>query len=195
MNTTSYSTRELVLKNMICTRCLKVVRQELQHLGVEVLNLQLGKLRIRFPHEHIQFEEIQSILSRDGFELAEGKEEIIAERIKRVLIDLVNSVSISIEKNLSDYLSKSLNKDYWTLSKTFSKVEKMTIEKYFILLRVEKAKELIEYDEMNFSEIAFRLGYASLNHLSNQFKKVTNMSMTAYKKLETKPRLPLDKIS
>jgi len=179
---------------MICTRCLKVVRQELEHLGVEVLNLQLGKLRIRFSHEHIQFEEIQSILSRDGFELAEGKEEIIAERIKRVLIDLVNSVSISIEKNLSDYLSKSLNKDYWTLSKTFSKVEKMTIEKYFILLRVEKAKELIEYDEMNFSEIAFRLGYTSLNHLSNQFKRVTNMSMTAYKKLETKPRCPLDKI-
>jgi AraC-like DNA-binding protein len=194
MKMASFSTQELVLKNMICTRCIKVVRQEIERLGVEVLDLQLGKLRIRFSHEQIAFEEIRSILEAEGFDLANSKEEILVEKIKRVLIKKVNSIPITISKNLSDFLGKALNKDYWTLSKTFSRTEGKTIEKYFILLKLEKAKELIEYEEINLSEIAFILGYANLNHLSNQFKKETNMSMSAYKKLVVKSRLPLDKI-
>ncbi|WP_020534839.1 AraC family transcriptional regulator [Lewinella cohaerens] len=194
MNTNSLSTRELVLKNMICTRCIKVIRQELEQLGVEVLYLQLGKLRIRYASQKVSFDKIRNILEKDGFELAKNKEEILVESIKRILIKTVNSVPFTIDKNLSDFLGKTLNKDYWTLSKTFSKFEGTTIEKYFIMLKIEKAKELIGYGEMNFSEIAFGLGYANLNHLSNQFKKLTNMSMSDYKKVEFKRRLPLDKI-
>lgn len=185
---------ELVIKNMICSRCLKVVRQDLESIGIEVLELQLGRLKIRFLKKDITLEEIQRALKEDDFEIASSKDEIIIEEIKLLLVNLVNNLPITINKQMSNFLSQKLGKDYWTLSKTFSKSEGTTIERYYILLRIEKVKELIEYENLNFSEIAFELGYNNISHLSRQFKQVTNMSMSEYKGLKGKSRIPLNKI-
>lgn len=179
---------------MICSRCLKVVRQDLESIGIEVLELQLGRLKIRFLKKDITLEEIQRALKEDDFEIASSKDEIIIEEIKLLLVNLVNNLPITINKQMSNFLSQKLGKDYWTLSKTFSKSEGTTIERYYILLRIEKVKELIEYENLNFSEIAFELGYNNISHLSRQFKQVTNMSMSEYKGLKGKSRIPLNKI-
>lgn len=190
----TYEVQELVIKNMICTRCMKVIRQDLDSLGVEIIELRLGKIKVRFPKGKFTLAQIKAVLEQDEFEFIKDKNEIAAEQIKLALIKLVNDLPISRKEKLSDFLATKFHRDYWTTSKIFSKVEGITIEKYFILLRIEKAKELIEYDEMNFSEIAYDLGYNNVNHLSGQFKHVTGMSMSTYKKLKDKPRLPLDKI-
>lgn len=190
----NYENHELVIKNMICSRCLKVVRQDLEALGVEVLELRLGKLKIRFPTGKLTIEKVKAALEVDEFEFAKDKDEVLSEEIKLALIEMINDLPITREQKLSDYLAGKLHRDYWSLSKTFSKLEGITLEHYFIRLRIEKAKELIEYDEHNFSEIAYELGYNNINHLSGQFKQVTGMSMTEYKRLKDKPRTPLDKI-
>lgn len=189
-----YEVHRILIKNMICSRCMKVIRQDLEALGVEVLDLQLGKLKMRFPSEKLKLSEIEQVLMEDEFEFVKDKNDQIAEEIKLTLIGIVNNLPILHERKLSEVLAEKFQKDYWTLSKIFSKTETVTIEKYFIRLRLEKAKELIEYDEMNFSEIAYELGFNNIYHLSGQFKQVTGMSMSEYKKLEKKTRLPQDKI-
>lgn len=190
----AYEIRELTIKNMICTRCLKVIQLDLESIGVELLELRLGKIRIRYPKDKVTLQQIEEFLEMDEFELVKDKDEAVSEEVKLVLIEMVSNLPIDRTKKLSDFLAEKLFKDYWTLSKTFSKTEGRTIERYLILLRVEKAKELIGYDEMNFSEIAYELGYHNINHLSGQFKQVTGMSMTEYKQLKNKSRTPLDKI-
>jgi len=190
----NYEIKTLAIKNMICSRCLKVIRQDLESIGVELLELRLGKIRIKYPKDKVTLKQIEEFLEMDEFELVKDRSEMISEEIKLVLIEMVNNLPIGRTQKLSDFLAEKLHRDYWTLSKTFSKTEGTTIERYLILLRVEKAKELIEYDERNFSEIAYELGYNNINHLSGQFKQVTGMSMSEYKQLNDKPRLPLDKI-
>jgi len=186
---------ELAIKNMVCSRCLKVIRQELEGLGVEVLELELGKLKFKFPNNKITLMQIKAALEKDEFEIATNKEEKMAEMIKLILLETVNNLPIDRQQKLSVHLSKELKKDYWSLSKAFSKNEEVTIEQYFIRLRIEKAKELIEYNELNFSEIAYELGYSSISNLSRQFKQVSEMSMTEYKQLDNRNRIPLNKIT
>lgn len=190
----TYEIHDLTIKNMICSRCLKVIRQDLESIGVELLELRLGKIRIKYPKDKVTLKQIEEFLELDEFELVKDRSEMISEEVKLVLIEMVNNLPIDRTQKLSDFLAEKLHRDYWTLSKTFSKTEGTTIERYLILLRVEKAKELIEYDEMNFSEIAYELGYNNINHLSGQFKQVTGMSMSEYKQLKDKLRSPLDKI-
>jgi AraC family transcriptional regulator len=190
----SYETREIVIKNMVCSRCLKVIRQNLEGLGVAVLDLQLGWGKLRFPKGRVSLSQIEEVLKEDEFELVKNKDEKVSESVKLALIGMVNDLPITREKKLSAYLSEKLHKDYWSLSKVFSKTEGITIERYFILLRIEKAKELIEYSELNFSEIAYELGYNSIHHLSGQFRQVAGMSMSEYKQLKDKARSPFDKI-
>lgn len=189
-----YEIHSILIKNMICSRCMKVIRQDLEALGVEVLKLQLGKLKIRFLKGQLELSEIEKVLMEDEFEFVKDKNEQIAEEIKLTLISIVNSLPILNDKKLSEILAEKFQRDYWTLSKVFSKTETVTIEKYFILLRIEKAKELIEYEQFNFSQIAYELGFNNIYHLSGQFKQVTGMSMSEYKKLDNKIRFPLDKI-
>ncbi|MCB0669974.1 MAG: AraC family transcriptional regulator [Saprospiraceae bacterium] len=190
----TYEIRELFIKNMICSRCLKVIRQDLESIGVEILELRLGKIRIKYRKHQVTLVDIEECLRLDDFELVQDRGVAISEEIKLVLIRIVNKLPIERTNKLSDLLAVKLHRDYWTLSRTFSRTTGTTIERYFILLKVEKAKELIEYDEMNFSEIAYELGYHNLNHLSGQFKQVTGMSMSEYKRMNEKPRQPLDKI-
>jgi len=185
---------EFQIKGMVCPRCLSTVRNELLNLGAEVLELELGKALIRYPKNSINVQSIENALKNNGFELLTNDESKIIEKIKIVLIGLISETPIVMKVNLSEILVDNLGKDYTFLSKLFSKTEGITIEKYFIQLKIEKAKELIQYNQLNFTEIAYELGYSSVNYLSNQFKQITGMSMSEHKKLSLWNRKPLDKI-
>jgi AraC-like DNA-binding protein len=186
--------KELQIKGMVCRRCLSTVRNELENLGAEILELKLGKAIIQYPEKSIKTEDIEKALIRNEFELLTDSESRIIEKIKLVLIDIVDETPIVLKVNLSEKISGNFEKDYTYLSKLFSRVAGLTIEKYFIQLKIEKAKEFIQYDQLNFTEIAYELGYSSVNYLSNQFKHATGMSMSAYKKLSEWDRKPLDRI-
>jgi len=186
--------KELQIKGMVCRRCLSTVRRELEALGAEIVDLELGKAIIKYPENSIKTEDIEKALIRNDFELLTDDENKTIEKIKLILIDLVDHTPLIMKMNLSEKLVNSLNKDYTSLSKLFSRIEGITIEKYFIQLKIEKAKEFIQYDQLNFTEVAYELGYSSVNYLSNQFKQTTGMSMSEYKKLSDWDRKPLDKI-
>ena len=186
--------KELKIKGMVCRRCLSTVRYELENLGAEILELKLGKAIIQYPENSIKTEDIEKALIRNEFELLTDSESRIIEKIKLVLIDIIDETPIVLKVNLSEKISGYFEKDYTYLSKLFSKVVGLTIEKYFIQLKIEKAKEFIQYDQLNFTGIAYELGYSSVNYLSNQFRQATGMSMSAYKKLSDWDRKPLDKI-
>src|SRR5690606_33362554 len=164
---------KLYIKNMVCSRCKMVVKSELEKLNLSPLSVELGEVEIEQSSiNHIKTELLHNLQSL-GFDLIDDKKSKTIERIKSLIIDLVQSKNNQINTNLSDYLSRQLLQDYSTLSNLFSEVEGITIEKYFINLKIEKVKELLMYDEMTLKEIAFYLNYSSVAHLSNQFKKVT----------------------
>ncbi|MGV6845534.1 MAG: AraC family transcriptional regulator [Lutibacter sp.] len=185
---------EIHIKGMVCDRCISTVKSELENLGAHVIELKLGKAIIKYPKHRITLQSIENALLKHNFELIIDEDIKTIEAIKIVLVKLVNQTPIDLSTNLSVVLSEQLNKDYTFLSKLFSKKLEITIEKYFILLKTEKVKELIQEGQLNFTEIAFDLGYSSVNYLSNQFKQITGMSMSAYKKLSNWDRKPLDKI-
>jgi len=177
------SKREYWIKNMVCRRCLKVIQQELEAIKVMVHSLELGKLSVLIDADTDRnFEkQIVNILHQNGFEIAKSEDEMIVENIKLTLIELISELPIDMKKNTSEHLAALLCRDYKILSKIFSKNEHITIEKYFIKLKIEKAKELIQMQQQTFSDISYQLDYSSVNHLSRQFKKITGLSMTDYK--------------
>jgi AraC-like DNA-binding protein len=187
-------TDELHIKGMVCRRCIRVVSNELENLGVEVISIELGKVVIKYNKEKITNESIQKMLQKNDFELLTDEESKIIEKVKIVIVKLVDDLPIILKVNLSEILALKTEKDYTYLSKLFSKVEGKTIEKYFIQMKIEKAKELIQDDELNFTEIAYELGYSSVNYLSNQFKHSSGMNMSDYKKLSQWDRKSIDKI-
>lgn len=189
-----FEIKELHIKGMVCRRCLTTVRRELEALGAEVLDLKLGKAIIKYPENTIDVNAIEKVLKENEFELLTDDEEKIIEKIKLILIRIVDHTPIVMKVNLSEIIAKEVKKDYTSLSKLFSKITGITIEKYFIQLKIEKAKEFIQYDEMNFTEIAYELGYSSVNYLSNQFRQITGMSMSMYKRISGKDRRSLDNI-
>lgn len=173
----------LHIKNMVCPRCIKVVSDELKALGAEILHLELGYASIKFPDTKIQINRISVALEKHGFELLENESDVLIESIR---INLINYLSyIENNKNtepLSLFLSRRIGKNYSFLSKHFSKSNHKTIEKYFIDLKIERVKELLDYKEYTLSQIAGRLNYSNVHYLSAQFKKVTGKSVTDYKK-------------
>lgn len=184
----------LFIKNMVCNRCIKVVKDELQALNLEPTHVELGEVRF---DSHISQEEkiaIEKSLQPLGFELIDDKKSRLIEQIKSIIIDLVHHQDSEIKTNLSHELSAQLHLDYNYLSNLFSEVEGVTIEKYFIAQKIEKVKELLVYDELSLSEIAFRLNYSSVAYLSNQFKKVTGLTPSHFKKIGEHKRKPLDEV-
>jgi len=180
----------LYIKNMVCSRCIRVVKDELTDLGIDVVDVRLGRAVLANPPQNL--DEMVDRLAQNGFELLEDKNAKIVESIKNRIIDLIYSDRLEeMHINLSQDLSQHLGKDYSALSKLFSDVESITIEKFFILHKVERVKELIVYDELTLSEIAYRLGYSSVQHLSNQFKKTTGLSPSHFKNTDRTHR-PLD---
>lgn len=177
---------------MICSRCLKVLNTELKATGAEVVEIQLGKIVIRYNPDKIDKSLIKQIIQVNEFEIIWDKESILAERTKRWVINYLWNTDQ--HEKLSDYLAKKLNSNYDSLSKTFSKTFGKTIERYSILLKVERTKELIENGEWSFSEIAYAMGYQNPSALSRQFKLETGMTMKEYKNLGISKRIPIDKI-
>lgn len=183
------------IKNMVCNRCIKVVKEELENLGYQVNAIILGEATIQ-TKDKINFDLINKVLTENGFELIDSRHARIIERIKITVIESIRDMAEGKLKDISftDLLQENLNLSYQYLSTLFSLSEGITIEKYIILQKIEKVKELIVYDELSFSEIAYRLGYSSVQHLSNQFKKITGLTPSHFKKIKNFKRNPLDKI-
>ncbi len=180
---------------MVCPRCIKVVTEELQRLGQPVLNVSLGEALLEEEPSEKGLALIKHALSANGFELLEDKKTEVAEQIKHTIIELIRSGGAEhLQVNLSDYLAKTLDKDYTYLSSLFSAEEGTTIARYVVLQKVERCKELLSYEELTLSQIADRLGYSSVAHLSNQFKQITGQTPSEYKKDTAHPRKPLDKV-
>ena len=184
----------LYIKSMVCNRCILVVQQELQKLGIENGMVTLGEVETRAEIPKDKLEQLQKNLGALGFELLDNSKQKIIEKIKNVIIQKVHHSQEEDRHNFSEILSRALHKDYTYLSSLFSEVEGVTIEKYLINQKIEKVKELIIYDELNLSEIAYRLGYSSVAHLSNQFKKVTGLTPSHFKQVGHNKRKPLDKV-
>ena len=184
----------LFIKNMVCNRCVIAVRNELNDSGIEPVEVQLGEVTLEkelTTQEKIKF---SNALISLGFEMIDDKKSRLIEQIKIIIIDLVHHKVNETKTNLSEVLSSKLFHDYNYISNLFSEVEGITIEKYFIAQKIEKVKELLVYDEFSLSEIAFRLNYSSVAYLSNQFKKVTGLSPSHFKKISKDRRKPLDEV-
>lgn len=185
----------LYIRNMVCNRCIKVVEEEFQKIGLDIRNISLGEVVIDNILSDDDLKQIRRILEENGFELIEDRRMRIIEQIKLLILDLVRDEDKSNRKiNISGYLSEKLNTDYHYLSTLFSSVENITIEHYLILQKIERAKELLKYRELTLSEIAYKLGYSSVAHLSAQFKKVTGMNANEFKVLTENTRQPLDEV-
>jgi AraC-like DNA-binding protein len=184
----------LYIKNMVCNRCIMVVQNELDKLGLETNSVKLGEVSFDNELSLVERNKLEGVLIPLGFELIDDKKSRIIEKIKNVIIDLVHYKGDDIQTNLSDVLSQELHHDYNYLSNLFSEVEGTTIEKYFIAQKIEKVKELLVYDELSLSEIAFKLNYSSVAYLSNQFKKVTGLTPSHFKQIREEKRKPLDKL-
>lgn len=175
---------------MVCNRCKTIVSQLFEKHGFEVESIELGQVFVK-ENRKGGYTELKVALKENGFMLIKDETEILIEDIKIKLIEKLEHQEVS---NLSSFLSKTFNKSYAAISKIFSKHEGMTIEKYLIHLKIEKVKEYIQLGELNFSEIAYNLNYASSSHLARQFKNITGISMSQYKKLQHWNRKTLDQI-
>lgn len=184
----------LFIKNMVCNRCIMMVQNELDKLDLNVKNIRLGE--VTFDKELIVEEKrkLDEALTLLGFQVIDDKKSLIIEKIKNIIIDLVHHQNNDAKTNLSDVLSSQLHHDYNYLSNLFSDIEGTTIEKYFIAQKIEKVKELLVYDELSLSEIAFRLNYSSVAYLSNQFKKTTGLTPSHFKQIKEDKRKPLDEV-
>ena len=185
---------KLHIKNMVCSRCVMMVRSVLQDLGFDVGEIVLGEAVLNQEITEMQKQSIIEAFKPLGFELIDDKRGRIIEKVKNIIIDLVHNQNSSLSVNLSDLLADELHHDYSYLSNLFSEVEGTTIEKFFIAQKIEKVKELLVYDELTLSEIAERLNYSSVAHLSSQFKKVTGLTPSYFKQIKEFKRKPLDEV-
>lgn len=182
---------------MVCDRCKKVVKEELEKTGLTVLQIDLGEVEILQEPDTDQLRSIENVLQQNGFELLSNKKVTLVESIKKLIIEEVQHLrgNKPTHMNFSDYLAAKSGYEYSYISHLFSSETGMTLEQFLIAQRIEKVKEWLSYDELSVSEIAWRLGYSSTAHLSNQFKKVTGLTPGAYKTTQIKDRTSLDKIS
>jgi AraC-like DNA-binding protein len=179
---------------MVCIRCKMVVKSELEKLGLHYITVDLGEAVIL---EEISAEQLASLgkaLKKTGLELMDDKRSILVEKIKTIIIELVHYNDEQIKINLSDYLSEKLGLNYTYLANLFSEVKGTTIEQFYLAHKIEKVKELLVYDELNLTEIAWKLHYSSVAHLSNQFKKMTGLTPSHFKNLKHKRRLALGNV-
>ena len=182
----------LYIKNMVCSRCKMVVKDELIKFGLHPTSVELGEVEITEDLSSEKKNKLNHVLQSYGFDLIDNKKSQLIEKIKNEIVELVHYPEDKIKTNFSEHISKKLHHDYNYLSNLFSEVEGKTIEKYFISQKIEKVKELLKYDELSLSEIADNLGYSSVAYLSNQFKKQTGLTPTFYKSLKQNKRNNLD---
>lgn len=185
---------KLYVKNMVCKRCVAAVEKVMADNGLHPTNIVLGEVHLAEENIDDKKAKVIADLEALGFEWIDDRKERMVEAVKALIVELVQDKDNELEINLSDYLSKHLHYEYTTISNLFSELNGITIEKYYIAQKIEKVKELLFYDELSLSEISDRLHYSSVAHLSSQFKKVTGMTPSAYKKLKITKRKPLDEV-
>lgn len=182
------------IKNMVCGRCIMVVQQTMERLGLTVEKIQLGEVTLARKLTLKEKSELAEALTPLGFEIIDNRKSRIIERIKMTIIELVHHQQDQTKHNLSEVLGEALELDYSYLSSLFSAVEGTTIEKYYIAQKIEKVKELLVYDELTLNEIAEQLNYSSTAYLSNQFKKVTGLTPSHFRQVRTKKRKAIDEV-
>jgi AraC-like DNA-binding protein len=185
---------KIYIKNMVCPRCIMVVQSELEKSGFTPLSVSLGEVVFEKDLAVSDQEIIAKTLQNVGFEIIEDQKKQGIEKVKNLIIDLVQNQNSVLKNTLSDYLSTLLDCDYKYITTLFTELEGTTIEKYFIAQKIEKVKELLVYNELTLSEIAFQLQYSSVAHLSNQFKSVTGLTPSYFKNLRADRRIPLDQV-
>jgi len=173
----------IYIKNMVCNRCILAVRQVLQSINIQPVQVNLGEIHLSANLSANQLQQLTSLLQPLGFEVLDNQRQRQIEKIKSLLIAKIQSGNLEDHFSISDFLKAGLLKDYSSISRLFSQVEGMTIEQFFIAQKVEKIKEWLVYDELSLSEMAFRLGYSSVAHLSAQFKKITGLTPSQFKQM------------
>lgn len=195
MPTSKHNSENILhIKNMVCNRCIMVVKSQLEQLGLHPVSVELGIAVLPGKITEEVYHAVKASLEPFGFELIDDKKSQIIEQIKDAIIELVHHNDSDLKVNLSDYLVSKLNRDYSFLSKLFSEVTNTTIEKYFIAQKIERAKELLVYGELSLNEIADKLNYSSAAYLSTQFKSVTGLTPSHFKNIKENKRKPLDQI-
>jgi AraC-like DNA-binding protein len=179
---------------MVSDRCKMLVKEELNRLGLHFVNVDLGTVEVMENITQQQREQLKAALHKSGLELMDDKRAILIEQIQNVIIEMVHYADELPKTNFSDYLSEKLDHDYTYMANLFSETKGITIEHFIILHKIERVKELIIYDELNFSEIAWKLHYSSVAHLSFQFKKITGLTPTFFKALKHKKRTTLENV-
>lgn len=179
---------------MVSQRCKMLVKEELKKLGIWYVVVDLGVIEILENITSKQHEQLKVNLKKSGLELLDDNRSIMVESIKNVIIEMIHYSDEEPKINYSDYISEKLNYDYTYLSNIFSEVKGITIQQFIIFNKIEKVKELLLYDELSLTEIAFRLHYSSVAHLSNQFKKITGLTPTFYKGIANKRRENLENV-
>ncbi|HNY02475.1 MAG TPA: AraC family transcriptional regulator [Bacteroidales bacterium] len=190
----SENVRTIHVKNMTCSCCVRLLRQELEVDGIDVKEVKMGAMTLSIDPGRITWKRIEEMVEKLGFEIIRDKEGQLVEQIKQAIIDLVHNTTYNAMVRNSDYLVERFGMSYPYLSTLFSRYEKTTLEKFTIMLKIEKVKELIEYGELTLSEIAYMMGYSSVQYLSTQFKSVTGVSVTEYKETPSAGRDGIDRV-
>ncbi|MEQ8807897.1 MAG: helix-turn-helix domain-containing protein [Imperialibacter sp.] len=185
---------KLYIKYMVSIRCKMAVKEVLREMGLHFIVVDLGEVDIMEELTGDQLGELKAGLLSIGLELMEDKKAILIEKIKNIITEMIHATDDMPKVNYSDYISEKLDYDYTYLSNIFSEVKGITIQQFIIIHKVERIKELIIYDELNITEIAWKMSYSSVAHLSNQFKKVTGLSPSHFKQLKDKRRSPIEGI-
>lgn len=187
--------RHIHIRNMVCGRCIKSVKTILHDQGLEAESVTLGEVVLKNAADKMQLRQLEKALEAEGFELLDDIRSQQVSHIKNLLVALIHYGNLGeLDQNISDYLADKVNKDYHYLSSLFSTSENMTIEQFVIFQKIEKVKELLVYGELSVKEIAYKMNYSSVGHLSAQFKKITGFTTSEFKKLKDHKRKPLDKI-
>lgn len=188
-------TTAIFIRNMVCDRCIFVVRKELTALEVEILEIDLGRVIFRYDPLRVKKAAILERIQRYGFEFAGDKEERIVAQIKRAMLELIRETEQgNLHAVKSEFIAQQVGRNYGYLTRLFSAKEGISIEKYIIRLKIERAKEMLWADDCSLSEVAFRLGYSSVQHLSLQFKQTTGLTITEFRRQPVSLRKPLDNV-
>ena len=179
---------------MVCNRCITAVEDVFRNSEIDFVSVNLGWVETSNDLSNIKLQKLNENLQKIGFEILENASQKQIESIKKLILEKVQNLDINEDFLLSKYLSEQLNKEYSNISKIFSQTENITLEQYFILQKIEKVKELLIYRELTLSQIADKLGYKTVQHLSQQFKKITGFSPSQFQELKEKKRFPIDLI-
>ena len=185
---------KIFIKYMVSLRCKLMVKQELDKLGIKYVAIDLGVVEILEDITWEERDELKKNLLKSGLELLDDQRSILIERIKNVVVEMIHYSDELPEINYSDYISEKLGYDYTYLSNIFSEIKGITLQHYIIMHRIERVKELLLYDELNLSEISYKLQYSSVAHLSNQFKKITGLTPSYFKQLKQKRDVNLENL-